>query len=142
MKIQCNSCTKTYLVSSEQIGAFGRKVKCTNCNHIWHEHLEEASNKSHSANIQEKKISGRNFLQSLAFTTLAFAAATGLCVVIANGIFPREMNKAYKMISSYKDSISYKLGYKKEQTENPNVKKLVVNKFYQDYLFLSNLRSR
>ncbi|MGL9779861.1 MAG: MJ0042-type zinc finger domain-containing protein [Wolbachia sp.] len=131
----------TYLVSSEQIGAFGRKVKCTNCNHIWHEHLEEASNKSHSANIQEKKISGRNFLQSLAFTTLAFAAATGLCVVIANGIFPREMNKAYKMISSYKDSISYKLGYKKEQTENPNVKKLVVNKFYQDYLFLSNLRS-
>nr|WP_253309989.1 MJ0042-type zinc finger domain-containing protein [Rickettsia endosymbiont of Ceutorhynchus assimilis] len=38
------------------MGAFGRKVKCTNCNHIWHEHLEEASNKSHSANIQEKKL--------------------------------------------------------------------------------------
>lgn len=56
MKIQCNSCTKTYLVSSEQIGPFGRKVKCTNCNHIWHEHLEEASSKSHSANIQEKKL--------------------------------------------------------------------------------------
>ncbi|MDX5487923.1 MAG: hypothetical protein O7150_04000, partial [Wolbachia endosymbiont of Andrena praecox] len=62
-------------------------------------------------------------------------------IVIANGIFPREMNKAYKTISSYKDSISYKLGYKKEQTESPNVKKLAVNKFYQDYLFLSNLRS-
>ncbi|WP_374698791.1 MJ0042-type zinc finger domain-containing protein [Wolbachia endosymbiont (group B) of Limnophora tigrina] len=141
MKIQCNSCTKTYLASSEQIGAFGRKVKCTNCNHTWHEYLKETSSKLHSADMQEKKVSGRNFLQNLAFTTLAFATATGLCVVIANGIFPREMNKAYKTISSYKDSISYKLGYKKEQTENPNVKKLVVNKFYQDYLFLSNLRS-
>ncbi len=141
MKIQCNSCAKTYLVSSERVSAFGGKVKCMNCNHMWYEHLEEASNKSHPASIQERKISGRNFLQNLAFTALAFATATGLCIVIASGIFPREMNKAYKTISSYKDSISYKLGCKKEQTENPNVKKLIINKFYQDYLFLSNLGS-
>ncbi|WP_395463227.1 zinc-ribbon domain-containing protein [Wolbachia endosymbiont of Cantharis cryptica] len=140
MKIQCNNCTKTYLVSSEQISKSGRKVKCTNCNHTWYEYLQE-SDKLHVASIQEKKVGGKNFLQNLVFTTLAFAVVTGLCVVIANDIFPREMKKVYRTISTYKDSISYKLGYKKEQIDSPNIKRLAASKFYQDYLFLSNLRS-
>ncbi|MGL9717222.1 MAG: zinc-ribbon domain-containing protein [Wolbachia sp.] len=128
MKIQCNNCTKTYLVSSEQIGESGRKVKCTSCNHTWHEYLQEST----VVSIQEKKAGG------LVFTTLVFAVVTGLCVIVAN---PREANKVYKTISAYKDSISYKLGYKKKQTNSPNIKRLTANKFYQDYLFLSNLKS-
>jgi len=43
------------------------------------------------------------------FTTLAFAVIAGLCIAIAN---PREMDKVYKTIGSYRDSINYKLGYK------------------------------
>jgi hypothetical protein len=127
-------------VSSKQIGESGRKVKCTNCNHTWYKYSQEPD-KLYTASVKEKKVSGRNFLQNLVFTTLAFAAVTGLCVIIANDIFPREMNKVYKTISAYKDSISYRLGYKKEQIESPSVRKLAVDKFYQDYLFSSNLRS-
>ncbi|WCR59467.1 MAG: hypothetical protein PG978_000903 [Wolbachia endosymbiont of Ctenocephalides felis wCfeF] len=134
MKIQCNNCTKTYLVSSEQIGKLGRKVKCTNCNHIWHEYLQE-SDELHTTGIQEKKVGGKSFL---VFATLAFAVVSGLCIAIAN---PKEMDKVYKTIGSYKDSISYKLGYKKKQPDSPNIKRLAVSKFYQDYLFLTNLRS-
>ncbi|APR98177.1 zinc-ribbon domain-containing protein [Wolbachia endosymbiont of Folsomia candida] len=141
MKIQCHNCTKTYLVAPDQIGESGRKVKCTNCNHTWHEHLKEIPGKPRITCIQEKKVSNRNFLQNLVFTTLAFAAVTGLCVIIANDIFPREMNKMYKTIATYKDSISYRLGYKKERTSSSNVKRLAAQKFYQDYLFLSNSRS-
>ncbi|NSX83507.1 hypothetical protein GOM44_03835 [Wolbachia endosymbiont of Atemnus politus] len=133
MKIQCNNCTKTYSIPSEQIGESGRKVKCTNCDHTWYEYLQE-SNKLHTA-ITQKKAGGRDFL---VFTTLAFAVVTGLCVVVAN---PKEVSKVYKTISSYKDSISYKIGYKKKKINSPSVKKLATNKFYQDYLFLSNLRS-
>ncbi|MFP3025630.1 MAG: hypothetical protein ACEY3L_05080 [Wolbachia sp.] len=88
-----------------------------------------------SAGIQEKKASWR---QSL---TLAFATVAGLCVIIVGGIFPGEVSKIYKAVSSYKDSISHKLGYKKVQTENSNARELVVNEFYQDYLFLSDFRS-
>ncbi|WP_225537347.1 MJ0042-type zinc finger domain-containing protein [Wolbachia endosymbiont of Mansonella perstans] len=97
MKIQCNNCTKTYLVSSEQRGKFGRKVKCTNCNHTWYGYLQE-SDKLHTTGIQEKKVGGKSFL---VFTTLAFAVVAGLCIAIAS---PRKMGKVYKTIGSYKDS--------------------------------------
>lgn len=86
----------------------------------------------HTAGTQEEKVGGRNFL------VLAALAIAIVCVVVAN---PREMNKVYKTISSYKDSISYKLGYKKKQADGLNIKRLAASKFYQDYLFLSNLRS-
>ncbi|WP_343289181.1 zinc-ribbon domain-containing protein [Wolbachia endosymbiont of Encarsia formosa] len=132
MKIQCHNCTKTYLVSRGQIGESGRKVKCTNCNHMWHEYLKEISNELYP---QEKKASWR---QNLA---LAFATVAGLCVIIVGGIFPGEVSKMYKAVSAYKDSISHKLGYKKVQTENSSARELVINEFYQDYLFLSNFRS-
>lgn len=79
-----------------------------------------------------------NWRQSL---TLAFATVAGLCVIIVGGIFPGEVSKIYKAVSAYKDSISHKLGYKKVQTENSSARELVVNEFYQDYLFLSNFRS-
>ncbi|MCA7010335.1 zinc-ribbon domain-containing protein [Wolbachia endosymbiont of Tribolium confusum] len=135
MKIQCHNCTKTYLISRGQIGESGRKVKCTNCNHMWHEYLKEMSSELCPASIQEKKA---NWRQSL---TLAFATVAGLCVIIVGGIFPGEVSKIYKAVSAYKDSISHKLGYKKVQTENSSARELVVNEFYQDYLFLSNFRS-
>ncbi|WCR54289.1 MAG: hypothetical protein PG981_001311 [Wolbachia endosymbiont of Ctenocephalides orientis wCori] len=135
MKIECNSCTKIYLVLPEQIGESGRKVKCTNCNHVWYQHLEEPSN---DINIKEKKV-GKT--RNLVLASVVFAAVAWLSVTIANDVFPREMSKMYKTISTYKDSIGYKLGYKKEQTDNANVKTLAVDKFYQDYLFLSNLSS-
>lgn len=135
MKIQCHNCTKAYLVSHEQIGVSGRKVKCTNCNHMWHEYPKEMSSELCSVNAQEKKASWR---QSL---TLAFAAIAGLCVIIIGGIFPSEVSKVYKTVSAYKDSISHKLGYKKVQTESSSARELVVNEFYQDYLFLSDFRS-
>ncbi|OCA07082.1 zinc-ribbon domain-containing protein [Wolbachia endosymbiont of Trichogramma pretiosum] len=134
MKIQCHNCTKTYLVSRRQIGGSGRKVKCTNCNHMWHEYLKEMSSELCPAGTQEKKASWR---QSL---TLAFATVAGLCVIIVGGIFPGEVSKIYKAVSSYKDSISHKLRYKKVQMENSNARELVVNEFYQDYLFLSDFR--
>ncbi|MGL9725437.1 MAG: zinc-ribbon domain-containing protein [Wolbachia sp.] len=121
MKIQCHNCTKTYLISREQIGVSGRKVKCTNCNHTWHEYLKETSNELYPANVQKKKASWR---QSLALT---FATVAGLCVIIIGSIFPKEV---YKTFNTYKDSISHKLGYKKAQMESSNAKELVVNEFY------------
>lgn len=132
MKIQCHNCTKTYLVSREQIGFSGRKVKCTNCNHMWHEYLKETSDELCPTDMQEKKASWRQGL------TLTFATVAGLCVMIIGSIFPKEV---YKTVSTYKDSISHKLGYKKAQMESSNAKELIANEFYQDYLFLSNFRS-
>ncbi|MGL9761517.1 MAG: zinc-ribbon domain-containing protein [Wolbachia sp.] len=67
MKIQCNNCTKTYLVSSEQIGKLGRKVKCTNCNHTWHEYLQE-SDELHNTGIKEKKVGGKSFFSVYYFS--------------------------------------------------------------------------
>ncbi|WP_246166054.1 hypothetical protein [Wolbachia endosymbiont of Brugia pahangi] len=51
--------------------------------------------------MQEKRIGGRNFLQNLVFTTLAFAVVTGLCVAIASS---KEMNRVYKTISCKLDT--------------------------------------
>ncbi|QIT35726.1 hypothetical protein WBP_0287 [Wolbachia endosymbiont of Brugia pahangi] len=55
----------------------------------------------HTASMQEKRIGGRNFLQNLVFTTLAFAVVTGLCVAIASS---KEMNRVYKTISCKLDT--------------------------------------
>ncbi|WP_168464034.1 zinc-ribbon domain-containing protein [Wolbachia endosymbiont of Ctenocephalides felis wCfeT] len=138
MKIQCNNCAKIYLISPGQIGESGKKVKCTNCNNTWYEYPRKAEN---SHKVEEKKTNNKSFVQSVVFTTLVFTVITGLCVIIANDFFPREINKMYRTIGAYKDSIGYKLGYRKEKTDNQNVKKLAANKFYQDYLFLSKLKS-
>ncbi|WP_353288205.1 hypothetical protein [Wolbachia endosymbiont (group B) of Gerris lacustris] len=109
---------------------------------MWHEYLKEMSSELCPAGIQEighnHKIKKASWRQSL---TLAFATVAGLCVIIVGGIFPGEISKIYKTVSAYKDSISHKLGYKKVQTENSNARELVVNEFYQDYLFLSSFRS-
>jgi len=105
---------------------------------MWHQYLKEMSSELCSVNAQEKKASWK---QSLVSSTLAFAAIAGLCVIIVGGIFPSEVSKVYKTVSAYKDSISYKLGYKKVQTESSNAREFVINEFYQDYLFLSNFRS-
>ncbi|MGL9682172.1 MAG: zinc-ribbon domain-containing protein [Wolbachia sp.] len=88
MKIQCNNCSKIYLVPSEKIGKFGSKVKCTNFNHTWHKYLQE-SDELHTTNIKEKKSWRKSFL---VFTTLAFAVVAVLCIAIAN---PKQMDKMY-----------------------------------------------
>lgn len=120
MKIQCQKCTKVYLISKNQIGKAGRKVKCENCNHTWHEYpLSEPKFRS----IRTKK---------LAFTTVGCVAFLALYFTIFS------QNDVKKMYNTYKDSISYKLlRHKKEQTDNSNV---AINEFYQDYLLLSNLK--
>ncbi|WP_250311517.1 MJ0042-type zinc finger domain-containing protein [Rickettsia endosymbiont of Oedothorax gibbosus] len=37
MSISCPSCNTNFIVSKEQIGMTGRKVKCSQCNHIWYQ---------------------------------------------------------------------------------------------------------
>ncbi|MBD0391753.1 zinc-ribbon domain-containing protein [Wolbachia endosymbiont of Pentalonia nigronervosa] len=128
MKIQCKNCAKIYLVSIDQIGKSGRKVKCTSCNYVWYEY---PPNELPSAGTQAKK---GNFL---AFTTFACVTFMALCFVIVS---PGEVKRVY---NTYKDSISYKLsGYKKEQANNSYTRKFATtNELHQDYLFLSHLKS-
>lgn len=40
MSITCPSCNTNFIVSKEQIGMIGRKVKCSQCNHIWYQQAE------------------------------------------------------------------------------------------------------
>lgn len=127
MKIQCQNCAKVYLVSTDQIGKSGKKVKCTSCNYIWYEY---PSNEPPSTSAQAKK---GNFL---AFTTFACITFIALCFVRVN---PDEVKRVY---NTYKDSISYKLlVHKKEQVSNSHTRKFATNEFYQDYLFLSHLKN-
>lgn len=46
MYIKCPSCNTNFVISASQIGAGGRRVKCSKCSHAWHvnlslEHLKE-----------------------------------------------------------------------------------------------------
>lgn len=128
MKIQCKNCTKVYLVPDHQFGKSGRKLKCTSCNHIWHQCV---INELPACKIQEKK---GNFFQNLTFMTLACITVIGICFII---IDPNKLKKVY---NTYKDSINYKLlGHKKKQNETSDIKKHFVNEFYQEYLSLSHL---
>ena len=40
MYIACPACDTKFLVTQEQIGKRGRKVKCSKCSHIWHHKLD------------------------------------------------------------------------------------------------------
>ncbi len=40
MSITCPSCNTNFIVSKEQIGMTGRKVKCSQCHHIWYQQAE------------------------------------------------------------------------------------------------------
>ena len=42
MYIACPKCDTNFMVLPEQIGPMGRKVKCSNCSHIWHQRLKES----------------------------------------------------------------------------------------------------
>lgn len=44
MYIACPECDTKFVVTPEQIGKHGRKVKCSKCSHIWHQKLEEPLN--------------------------------------------------------------------------------------------------
>lgn len=41
MYISCPECDTKFVVSPDQIGANGRKVKCSKCSHIWHQRLSD-----------------------------------------------------------------------------------------------------
>lgn len=41
MYIACPECDTNFMVLPEQIGPVGRKVKCSNCNQVWHQRLKE-----------------------------------------------------------------------------------------------------
>ncbi len=41
MYIACPRCDTKFIVSEEQIGAYGRKVKCSKCSNIWHQTLKD-----------------------------------------------------------------------------------------------------
>jgi predicted Zn finger-like uncharacterized protein len=41
MYIACPECDTKFVVTSEQIGKHGRKVKCSKCSHIWHQRLDD-----------------------------------------------------------------------------------------------------
>lgn len=40
MYIACPECDTKFVVTPEQIGKHGRKVKCSKCSHIWHQKLD------------------------------------------------------------------------------------------------------
>lgn len=40
MRITCPNCSKIFIASKEQIGIPGRRVKCSNCKHIWFQALD------------------------------------------------------------------------------------------------------
>tara|TARA_B110000211_G_C13843128_1_gene448823 strand:- start:37 stop:648 length:612 start_codon:yes stop_codon:yes gene_type:complete len=41
MYIACTECDTKFVVTPEQIGKHGRKVKCSKCSHVWHQNLED-----------------------------------------------------------------------------------------------------
>lgn len=40
MYIACPECDTKFVVTPEQIGTHGRKVKCSKCSHIWHQTMD------------------------------------------------------------------------------------------------------
>lgn len=43
MYIACPECNAKFVVTPEQIGPQGRKVKCSKCSHIWHQKLDNSA---------------------------------------------------------------------------------------------------
>jgi len=41
MYIACPECDTKFVVTPEQIGKHGRKVKCSKCSHVWHQKLAD-----------------------------------------------------------------------------------------------------
>ncbi|MBV0899500.1 MAG: zinc-ribbon domain-containing protein [Wolbachia endosymbiont of Fragariocoptes setiger] len=117
MKIQCKNCKKTYLVPESQIGQYGKKVKCTNCNHVWYESpINKSLNKEKKSKLFESK-----------FLILLCGIFIGLCFT---------SKEARKIYITYKDYIYNKLS--EDKKSSLYIGKLNANEFYQDYLFLSN----
>lgn len=54
MYIACPNCQTKFIVSNNQIGINGRRVKCSKCNHIWYQKLDYNTSK---LNDFENKIS-------------------------------------------------------------------------------------
>ncbi len=40
MSITCPNCNTSFIVSNDQIGTLGRKVKCSKCQHIWYQKFD------------------------------------------------------------------------------------------------------
>ena len=41
MYIACPECNTKFVVTTEQIGKHGRKVKCSKCSHVWHQRQDD-----------------------------------------------------------------------------------------------------
>ncbi|WP_333023111.1 zinc-ribbon domain-containing protein [Wolbachia endosymbiont of Pentidionis agamae] len=150
MRIQCTNCNRVYIVSAEQISPMGRKVQCTGCNYMWYEYINDiyvkkltdddsiATTHSNNEIVLYGKNNRRIALKNLVFASATFIVALVLCFKLASDIFPNEAQKVYKIVSTYKDTISYKLGYKRDETSYK--KELITEKLDENDRFLHNVR--
>lgn len=54
MYITCSNCQTKFVVTNNQIGVNGRRVKCSKCNHIWYQKLNYNTEKLHD--FKENKV--------------------------------------------------------------------------------------
>ncbi len=60
MSITCPRCHTSFSLFPDQIGTNGRKVKCSNCQHIWYQKPEFVTEAPSNANNQEQSIPATN----------------------------------------------------------------------------------
>lgn len=77
MHITCPNCSKNFIASKEQIGIPGRRVKCSNCKHIWFQTLDlrtklketelpvNHTEEINSTNTKEQEISNKVYLPAI-----------------------------------------------------------------------------
>ena len=77
MRITCPNCSKNFIATKEQIGIPGRRVKCSNCKHIWFQTLDLSTKlkedaplvnhteKINSTNTKEQEISNKVYLPAI-----------------------------------------------------------------------------
>lgn len=63
MHITCDHCHARYLVKASDIGAKGRKVKCTACHHVWHQGPADAAEQEIIQKIQQDLHKSRKVFQ-------------------------------------------------------------------------------
>lgn len=62
MSITCPNCNTSFIISKDQIGAIGRKVKCSQCQHIWYQKFDLTGPNltSPTQNLEQSKITTNN----------------------------------------------------------------------------------
>lgn len=54
MHITCPQCTTKFIVKKEQLGAEGRRMRCSKCSHIWFQQISEKIVEKKKQKIQKK----------------------------------------------------------------------------------------